>query len=506
LIAGYLFFLPNELHLLSKSVVAYGAMLSNAFFYRSPVTYWNAQTRPWPLLRHVVAVSRGAVLFHLSMAAVGPCEVFASPAAAGDLGPVGGIVRHQHLSGGCLPDRRFLPAAGPAAWERSGRSGLRLYARGYESAKARPLWAACRRPYLRADVSFYGRNEISRLGGRLPVTGGAILVQMTGGGPQHLGKASGWHPLVALGRISYSLYLFHWPMLVFAKYLWSDSPETPSLAPAYLARLASFPMAWLSYHLVETPWRRGSMSPAFAIALACGCNLALLTIGYGIHEREGLPKRLPPLVAHYAQAATDGGHRSEETDLSLDQINSGQHIILGPQGPLGFVLWGDSHAGALVSLFDLMAREYGVTGTAYTRNGTPPLLGFDLTTRHCDPDFAEAVLQRIGKERVTCVVLAGRWLGYLRAFTKSNSSIEAPADGVSLLHDSLVRTIARLRESGVQKIWLVRRSAHATLRCSENACLGCLVGKVRYHFQNHAPSPLLNMLKRCETSTHCSGR
>lgn len=68
-------------------------------------------------------------------------------------------------------------------------------------------------------------------------------------GAQRLAVVRG---LARVGDISYSLYLVHWPLLAFLR---SASLEEPSLAWRTAAALVSFPLAWLLWRFVETPWR-----------------------------------------------------------------------------------------------------------------------------------------------------------------------------------------------------------------------------------------------------------
>src|SRR5690606_36478938 len=81
-------------------------------------------------------------------------------------------------------------------------------------------------------------------------------------------------PLVLLGLISYPLYLWHWPILSFARIL-----STDELAPSWLSACValSFVLAWLTYRFIETPIRHGRRlrraTPALSSAMVtlAGC-------------------------------------------------------------------------------------------------------------------------------------------------------------------------------------------------------------------------------------------
>lgn len=83
----------------------------------------------------------------------------------------------------------------------------------------------------------------------LPVLATAAVLSGSGVGP---GRALASRPMVVLGNISYSLYLWHWPMVVLAKRVWPDLP-----AVAVLATVVAVLPAIFSYRYLEAPFRRG---------------------------------------------------------------------------------------------------------------------------------------------------------------------------------------------------------------------------------------------------------
>ena len=103
-------------------------------------------------------------------------------------------------------------------------------------------------------VFFYGRStRFPGLAALLPCGGTALIIWANGEKLTRVGRVLASRPLVFIGLISYSLYLWHWPMLVFARY-WSAGPlpRTQRL----LLLLASVMFAFLSWRFVETPFRK----------------------------------------------------------------------------------------------------------------------------------------------------------------------------------------------------------------------------------------------------------
>lgn len=116
----------------------------------------------------------------------------------------------------------------------------------------------------------------------IPVVGTAAVI--IGG---HLGVDSlayrflSLRPAVWIGGLSYSLYLWHWPMLVGAAAMWGDLRTIHGLAVV----AASFVPAWLSYRVVENPVRRSELlarSPRAALAIGALCMVVGVAAGLAV--------------------------------------------------------------------------------------------------------------------------------------------------------------------------------------------------------------------------------
>ena len=91
-----------------------------------------------------------------------------------------------------------------------------------------------------------------------------------------VGRLLGAAPVVALGRMSYSLYLWHWPVLVLMR--WTVGLEAPLLQ--VLALALSLLLAAGSWRWIETPWRRRAIQRPGRVVLAA---LAAMLLGAGLH-------------------------------------------------------------------------------------------------------------------------------------------------------------------------------------------------------------------------------
>ncbi len=113
----------------------------------------------------------------------------------------------------------------------------------------------------------------------VPTIGAALVIASgiaaTPGSPQRLLSVS---PMVWIGGLSYSIYLWHWPMLVAAQAKYPDL----RLRWTVLLMIASFVPAWLSHKLIENPVRFGTPFKPTARGLGVGAGLTALGVGVGL--------------------------------------------------------------------------------------------------------------------------------------------------------------------------------------------------------------------------------
>lgn len=152
--------------------------------------------------------------------------------------------------------------------------------------------------------------------------------------------------LVWLGLISFPLYLWHWPLLSFARIIAS---QNPSLSIRIAAVALSVILAWATYKFVERPLRFGENNKLKIFALLVALFVLGLA-GYKIHERNGLPFRNVVKINNLSTSGHDG---YDEGNAVPCRTNSNANIkLLGfcfedRRGGVRFALIGDSKAGSL---------------------------------------------------------------------------------------------------------------------------------------------------------------
>ena len=254
----------------------------------------------------------------------------------------------------------------------------------------------------------------------LPTLGAALVIHAGDGGQSLAGRVLGVRPLVLAGLISYSLYLWHWPLLVFARtYVGRELSMAETLAVLAL----SVAVAVASWRWIERPFRgsRPILARPKLFAVAGAAVSVTVAIGLGLHLAEGLPTRLPPDAARLAAGASDRAIAPPGcVNPPLEAVREGRLCRIGAEGPPRptFLLWGDSHAGMLGTAISDVAARNGRAGLFAGLPGCPPLLGVNVLARdgailgRC-LEANEAVLGLVLRDRnVGTVVLAAHWSLY----------------------------------------------------------------------------------------------
>jgi peptidoglycan/LPS O-acetylase OafA/YrhL len=242
----------------------------------------------------------------------------------------------------------------------------------------------------------------------LPTVIGTMLL-IRYGSAGRVGSLLASKPFIGIGKISYSLYLWHWPVLVFARYL---NYEQQPLALSALILVLSMLLAYLSWKWVENPVRKGAwftpkVSLAFTLTgvglLTAWCWMLIATEGLRLHihkdanRHASAPRTFDSLLGNLKPK------RAAFRPLEYPDVDENYVRILGdPEQIPSFCLLGDSHADSLSRGLDAAARSHGVAGYYIDRR----LHAFYHPSTGA-ADFFEWVASR---KEIKDVYLAGRWL------------------------------------------------------------------------------------------------
>lgn len=299
-----------------------------------------------------------------------------------------------------------------------------------------------------------------------PVLASALLIWANLKQPSFAARLLSWKPLVYVGLISYGLYLYHWPVLVFTRFYYGYAPPMES----HLFTLPLiFVLAVLSFHFIEEPIRHGRwLRRRRWVFIASLLVLLAGFVGGNAIGKSGLPERFSETVQRYAEAGKKKDYRQSCSSHFTASWFKGEICVLGDGDPSSpqFLLWGDSHAGALVPAFQKQAQEKGVTGWAYRNTGCAPLVGTERIDEQLDTpclDAANGALEMIKRYHIKHVMLAARWDMSTLGWEKGSEEVtQEPiieyegSFGLEALAKALPATRATLRESGATP-WVFRQ-------------------------------------------------
>jgi peptidoglycan/LPS O-acetylase OafA/YrhL len=206
----------------------------------------------------------------------------------------------------------------------------------------------------------------------LPVLGTLLLIiagdaHLTAGKQSVVSTALAKPPMQWVGRISYSWYLWHWPFIILAVAAFDED----RVRLRTVAALASLPVAYLTYRVVENPIRFSSAlirSVTKTIALGAAATLVVLVLAAGV----GLSASNPPDSSIDAKLADARRH---VFPCVWTATPNGIKYCLGgdPRAERRVVLVGDSHAAMWLGAMATIAVERGVGLVMHSTPGCPAI-------------------------------------------------------------------------------------------------------------------------------------
>ncbi len=262
-----------------------------------------------------------------------------------------------------------------------------------------------------AASAFSTSTPFPGLNALFPCAGATMLI-LAGTQHQTLSRTIlSFNPLRFVGKISYSLYLIHWPMFSFV-HLVLDG--TPSFAARLVIIAASLALATLSFRYVETPARHATLRFSTLFQVAASAAAALIICGIIYHSTNGIPARAPKGVQIAFSAKQD---EDAATDCRTDATPSlgGQACPIGASAQdmqYDFIVWGDSHARRLLSAFAGQAGSRGLAGLVISLSSCPPFINEDRVSEKCKNTNTNIQLWIEKQKKLKIVFLAGFWSAY----------------------------------------------------------------------------------------------
>jgi peptidoglycan/LPS O-acetylase OafA/YrhL len=270
--------------------------------------------------------------------------------------------------------------------------------------------------------------------------------------------------LAFVGRISYSWYLWHWPLLAFLRILYGA--KLPVFA-GMQAIGASFCAAVLSYFFIELPFRRSRRAAGSLIVRYGLASGALLMVCAALWASRGVPRRFPKL------ATMEAAGQALKADpclagYTVDEPNLSAACYPAADNQPAVALWGDSHSASLAPGLRAVASAQGHAFVELGKASCPPLIGathsiprIPLLAAGCERFNGKALEVLEARRDIRIVVLAAVWAaplyrdwadGWLVANAAQANHVPTDEESRRLFVQSLAATIRSLQESGKQVV------------------------------------------------------
>ncbi|MGH6945888.1 MAG: acyltransferase family protein [Kiloniellales bacterium] len=297
--------------------------------------------------------------------------------------------------------------------------------------------------------------------------GAALLIYGSAAGDTRAARLLSRRPMVFLGEISYSLYLWHWPLIVFWSYAFSAAPAGFTALAIFATSIG---LAWLSWRYVECPFRGATATLRLNLRQGFAAIALVIAFGFALHAGNGWRWRLPEETLRIADSAWM--HLASHSCLRLEEAASNesdcQFGVVDGEDTFDIVIWGDSHGNHYVPTIAGLAERRGWHGRQITASTCLPIFAIryrtDRSEYDCDGlgEAMDAFLDRNGTVRVA--VLAARWARYTEAthsrfetirpliLTDGSDGEHSQETSRLLFESSLQATIGRLRLRGIKVI------------------------------------------------------
>jgi peptidoglycan/LPS O-acetylase OafA/YrhL len=299
----------------------------------------------------------------------------------------------------------------------------------------------------------------------IPVSATALLIYSGEFSPQTtINKFLGNPVLVFIGKISYSLYLWHWVILAFYDYLvigkisWTEK---------IFLLLIVFCISYLSWKFVEQPYRKNhNFSFKKTALVSFTVCLSLLIIGFGIYKTKGVKFHYND--AEILESINKDNAFSERVVRQQNKFISDPEkailpFVLGNSANAESIIWGDSHAASLG--VGLLENTKNNSSGIYlsTFGGFPPIQN---TNKHFPKEWKTPPMWKVNAKvlefiiqhkNLKTVILAARWPYNAGVINKYDSHPHNPLTSLKqnganktefeVLSEGLKETVQKLKKA-----------------------------------------------------------
>lgn len=291
----------------------------------------------------------------------------------------------------------------------------------------------------------------------LPV-GGTLLVILYSGSNTLVARLLSLPAVVAVGLISYSMYLWHQPIFAFARIRSMGEPEAEIMV---LLVALSFILSVITWKYVETPFRNISKFGYKRKAIFGFSALGLIFIalaGSIVQGLNGFPNREGLEITSVLDEIPNvrGSYCHNDGRRTVEDIKAGDFCLIG-DGEVSYAIIGDSHAGAIFDYADEYLSRLGSSSIAVSGGFCAPLMNGFESKFGCSEVMSAAFNGILTDSRIKQVIMLAEWANYTQGFRDDDAPIKMRdrqgkasdiKDNDDVFMRSLDVTVQKLIESG----------------------------------------------------------
>lgn len=307
-----------------------------------------------------------------------------------------------------------------------------------------------------------------------PIIGTGLFV-LFASNREFIGRTLSYTPIVAVGKLSYSLYLIHYPVFAFARTANNDLTNTSKF---YLLILSAC-LSLACYFMIERPMRRHYSNQKFwwfvGLKLSLVATVVLLILFSPLSNNISRLEQNPSRIGLFDTFDIDYkfGNDGCEAD-QMETIAGVDFCRIGKSNAdhLSYLLIGDSHGMRTSALFDRIGREHNLAGLIRGLNGCPPLLGVYPLRGPFHPSLEasfcykrnNAALQVVSENQIPLVFLVARWdyyvdggnSGSLQLLSESETERVERDQSITNYNIAVKRTVSKFNQAGADVIVILQ--------------------------------------------------
>lgn len=300
----------------------------------------------------------------------------------------------------------------------------------------------------------------------MPVLG-TVLVILFAAGTSLTARLLSTPPMLAIGLISYSAYLWHQPAFAFARIRSIGEPDTLLMLGL---SIGCFVPAYFSWRYVELPFRQRRVLPDLPalFAVAGALSVVMVVIGTFGYLQRGFPERFPVSVLATLNVPR-GDKNACYSELTAARIEQGDICRFGdPQAAPSIAVIGDSHAARLIDSLDEHLRKAARAGATVNAGWCAPLMAFGTENPRKNPacrGLMQAAFARVLDDaNIETVILFAEWANYttghrhndrhVAAYSFGDQANDDPGANPEIFERALLHTVQSLSAAGKRIIIL----------------------------------------------------